>query len=341
MAVAAHALALLLVLTLCWHVARAGHTPARGAFVPFMVLVAWWSACAMLGAAAQTWGTPGGEWAQRWERLGYVSAALVPLAWFAFVDAFVGRGKPRWPLVAALALIPLATVALALLEPRVGWLLHDTGAGLSRGPWFWAVHVPYGYALLLLGGLLAWRSRRDSSSTVRRQVRLLLIAAALPLAGNLLDLGGARLWPGIEITVVGFAAGAVALTFAVVQQRFLRLPPSAYRRRYASLGDPVLFLDADLRIIDRNDAAARLLPSSDDGAPPLGRLLPSVAAALHTLGASGGRLEVHAPTLPGRRADVELIPLREGTRAPYGFVLTLRPLEVGGAATPVPEPQLP
>jgi hypothetical protein len=339
-AVTAHAFALALVLALLWHVARADRSPARGAFVLFLALVAWWSACATLGAVAG-WGAPDGAWAQRWERLGFVGAALVPLAWLVFVDCFIGRGRPRWSLVAALAVIPLATIALALLEPRVGWLLQDDGGTLVRGPWFWSVHVPYGYALLLAGGLVAWYGRRGASLTVRRQVGLLLGAAALPLAGSLLDLAGARPWPGVQFTVVGFAAGALALTVAVTQRRFLRLPPTSYRSRYAGLDEAVLFLDSGLHVVDRNDAAARLLPGSDQVAPPLGRLLPSVAAALPTLLEAGGSHEVHAPTLPGRRAHVVLTPLREGDRAPFGFVLTVRPLEPESCARVAAAPRAP
>ncbi len=334
MAVAAHALALLLCLTLWWYVWRTGPTPARNWFLPFVALVAWWSLCATLAAAALDWGDPASAWPLRWERLGFVSAALVPLAWFTFIDAFVGRGGPHRLRSALLALVPLLTITLALVEPRLGWLLVDQGeGGWSRGPWFWLVHVPYGYALLLLGGVIAWRGRSGSSATVRRQLRFLLLAAAVPLAGNLLDLGGWRPWPGFEFTVVGFAIGAVALTFAIAQQRFLRLPPSAQRAPYAGLDEPVLFLDAQRRVIDRNAAAARLLPSSDDGAPPLGRLLPSVAAALRVLGDAGGTLEVHVPTLPGKRAEVVLTPLRDGARPPYGFVLTIRPLNAAAGLT--------
>lgn len=323
LAVGAHLLAVIATLALAWRVLRAGPSPARSWFLPFVALVGWWAVTAT-GAA---WSVRA-PWPLLWERLGFVAAALTPVAWFVFVDAFVGRGAPLRPRAALLAAVPLITIVLALLEHSHGWLLAVAPDGSwSRGPWFWAVHVPYGYALMLLGGVTVWRGMRSRSATVRRQLRLLLTALAIPLFGNLLDLAGVRPVERLEWTVVGFTLGAAVLAFAITARRFLRLPPTSYRDRYADAAAPVLFLDADWRVLDRNAAAAALLPTLDDGAPPLGRSLPSVAAALHggELRDGSGR-EVRVPTLVGRRAWVTCHALREGDRPPYGYVLRIEPL---------------
>lgn len=322
LAAAAHALAVLAAAALGWRVLRTAATPARSWFLPFVALVLWWAASATIAALAGA-----SAWSLTLERIGFLSAALTPVAWFAFVDAFVGRGGRLQPRAALLALLPLATIVVAALEPRLGWLLVSDGGGAAeRGWWFWLLHVPYSYALISLGGVTVWRSMRSRSRTVRRQLRWLLTAAAFPLLGNLLDLARWQPVPGLEWTVVGFTVAAALLAVAITARRFLRLPPTSYRDRYAAHRTPVLFLDADWRVLDRNDAAAALLPAIDDGAPPLGRALPSVAAALHTLPHDGALHEVRAPTLPGKRARVACTPLREGARPPYGYVLEVEPL---------------
>ena len=337
-AVVAHALALASVCALGWRVLRTDRTPARTWFLPFVAVVAWWSFTATAGALTAALGGAAGTWALLWERLAFGGAALAPVAWLAFVDAFIGHGGPRRARAALLALVPLVTIALALAEPRVGWLLvADASGAVQRGPWFWLVHVPYGYALLTVGAVIVWRGARARSMTVRRQLRWLLVAVSVPIVGNLLDLAGARPVPGIQLTVVGFVAATAALAFAITARRFLRLPPTSYRERWAAAVSPVLFLDAEWRVLDRNAAAAHLLPHADDGAPPLGRLLPSVAAALHGREATDGPIQVHAPTLPGRAAAVTLEPLREGSRPPYGYVLVVDPAGAGSTAlTPAP-----
>ena len=337
-AITAHALALASACALGWRVLLAARTPARSWFLPFVAITVWWSAVATAAAVTAALGGDTGPWPLLWERLAFGGAALAPVAWLAFVDAFVGRGGRRRARFAALALVPLATIVLALAEPSVGWLLVDDGSGLvRRGPWFWWVHVPYSYALLGLGALIAWRGATARSTTVRRQLRWLLVAVAIPIAGNVVDLSGWRPLPGVQLTVVGFVGAAAALAFAITARRFLRLPPTSYRERWADAVIPVLFLDAERRVLDRNAVAARLLPHADDGAPPLGRLLPSVAAALQDLDASEGPIEVRAPTLPGRRATVTLEPLQEGTRPPYGYVVVVAPHASNDEhVTPVP-----
>jgi hypothetical protein len=334
-AVVAHAVALASVCGLGWRILRTDATPARTWFLPFVALVAWWSFTATAGAVTAALGGGG---AQAWERLAFVGAALAPVAWLAFVDAFIGHGGPRRARAALLALVPLATIAIALAEPHLGWLLTTDASGAThRGPWFWWVHVPYGYALLTVGAVIVWRGARARSMTVRRQLRWLLAAVSVPIVGNLLDLAGWRPVPGVQLTVVGFVAATAALAFAITARRFLRLPPTSYRERWADAASSVLFLDAERRVLDRNAAAARLLPHADDGAPPLGRLLPSVAAALDGVETTDGPIVVHAPTLPGRAAAVTLEALREGSRPPYGYVLVIDPRGAGSAPlTPAP-----
>jgi len=330
LAAAAHALAVAASGALAWRVLRTAPTPARSWFLPFVALVLWWALIATLAALSLA-----SSQALALERLSFVSAALTPVAWFAFVDAFVGRGGRVQRRAALLALLPLATIVVATLEPRLGWLLlSDAAPGSERGWWFWLVHVPYSYLLIALGALTVWRGRRSRSRTVRRQLRWLLTAAAFPLAGNLLDLAGWRPLPGLEWTVVGFTVAAALLAVAITARRFLRLPPTSYRDRFAAHALPVLFLDADWRVLDRNDAAAALLPQLDDGAPPLGRALPSVAAALHELPHDGVRREVRAPSLPGKRAWVACTPLREGERQPYGYVVEIEPLPEAVTTSP-------
>jgi PAS domain-containing protein len=339
MAAALHATALLTSCFLAWRVSRLPASAARAWFLAFVLSVTWWAACATLAALVES-----AAWFGSWSRLAYVGTAAVPFAWLGFVDAFTRARRPRLRL-AMWAVVPALTVIVAFVDGRLGWLVADVetwarGAGSAfesvRGPWYWYVHLPYSYALIALGVVRAYAFARTASTVVRRRVGLLLIAISIPIAANVLDRTGAVTTRTLDLTVVGFTVAALLIAGALAAGRFLEVPPGAYRTAFEHVDTSVLVVDTRLRVIDANRAAmARFGLRADAGPVPLGRILPSVAAAMRRLPPEGGDIDVRAPTLPGRHAGVEVRAVPGERGEPLGHVLVIHDREPasGGAAS--------
>jgi PAS domain-containing protein len=329
MATLLHAVAFLASASVLWRVRRVGASSAHGWFFVFVAAVAWWALFATLASAA-----PSAQWHLIWVRLAYLGIAAVPVGWFAFVDAFTFTGGPRRLRVALLGVVPIVTAVLAAAAPDVDWMLAGatrvtttTGTAfvLDRGPWYWYVHLPYTYGLLLAGALRLVAFGRGATTIVRRQVSPLLVAIAVPVVGHLVTLTGAVPSGRVDLTVVGFAVAAMVIMWALATRRFLAVPPGAYRTAFAHVDQAVLIVDARERVIDANPAAVALFGLGTGPAPPrLGRLLPTVAAALRQLPPTGGEVEVRTPSLPTGRATVAVTPLSGEADGARGFVLVIR-----------------
>jgi len=148
-----------------------------------------------------------------WIRIQYIGVAFLPPSWLAFALEYSGRARlvPR-RLLGALYLLPAVTWALVLTSPRHAWMWQSVGlppAGFGelatdRGLWFWAVHVPYSWSLVVAG--MALLLLPGAEGAARDRPRRLIGLAALPpfLANAAYVLGGSRFVPG-DFTPLGFA----------------------------------------------------------------------------------------------------------------------------------------
>jgi PAS domain-containing protein len=338
-----HGLALAASLLLAWRVARVRPSSARGWFLVFVLTIAWWALCATAAVLVRDEG-----WYLTWWRLAFLGTAAAPVAWLAFVDATTRPTAPRRRLVVVWSIVPAVTAGIALLEPRLGWLVLGTaevGAGLgegfelAHGPWYWFVHLPYTYALLAAGGLRAFLFARRASPAVQRQMGLLLLALAVPIVGNLLDRSGLVPTPGLDLTVVAFSLAALVAARSGAVGRLLEVPPGVYRAAFEQVDRSVLIVDAEGLVVDANPAAAELFGLDlERERVRLGRILPSVASALRRLPPDGGDVTVRVPNLPSRQAEVQVRALRDGVATPYAFVLVLTPVAAPTLPPPPPAP---
>ena len=204
------------------------------------------------------------EWKLFGTKIGYVGIVIVPLSWLVFTRTFVrGHSLPvRW--IAALAVVPACTlVAVWTNGVDGGWQWSRVELDLpflrvTPGPWYW---IAYGYSTVIW--LVAtWELLRGlfhSAPLMRRQVRVLLIAAVFPWVANLLSMSGRSPWPALDLAPFAFGLTAVLVTWSLFRTGFLDLVPIARGIAVEQMRDGWIVVDHRGRVVDLNPTAERFL----------------------------------------------------------------------------------
>lgn len=224
--------------------------------------MAWWCLLQVVVLAAPT--LEGKVLASKIQYLGVVT---VPLAWLWFATAYASC-TPRIPPIgwALLAAPEAATLLLAWTNEWHGLVwkrLFLVPAGsfsllrIDYGAWF-RVHVYYAYALIAAAICTLAYSLLQSPHR-RRRALLVVVSPLLPVAANRLYLGGATPDRWVDLTPSGLALAGLVLTWSLLCNDLLDLPPVTRSRVLDAISDGVLVVDPDGRVLDQNPAAARLL----------------------------------------------------------------------------------
>ena len=206
-----------------------------------------------------------------WHRIGYVVLLAIPTLWFAFVVAYCGYNdwlRPRR--VILWAGLPILTAGLALTND----LHHLLWRGLTvaplnglhvvmpdAGPWA-TVQLVYGLGLSLLAAAMLARQLRGGSLRYRFQIALILTAWVLPTITLIYDAMTHQ--PAIahqDLAPFAFALASLFVAWSVFGFRFADVVPQALDKVFESLGDGIIVLDRDDRIVDFNPSASRLISS--------------------------------------------------------------------------------
>ncbi|MBP9034673.1 MAG: diguanylate cyclase [Pseudomonadales bacterium] len=304
-------------------------TRRSGPAWPWMVLlgvaVAWWCFGQTFWILADTPAE-----ALRVNQVQYVGVQFAPLLWL--LVALAQTGHRRWLRpwrVAPLLVVPLLTLAFAwtcrLEAPNWLWSGFHVDAGspvprVSHGPWF-KVFVIHNYALFLTGCVLLG-SHYVQSPHYRLQLWVTSVIPALLLGMNMSFVAG--YWPmPLDPTPLGFALGFALLGWTLLHHQLLDLRPVGRGVAFDSLGQGVLIVDAQQRIVDLNAAAGRLLRRSP--ATVLGRPLASVLPGLDPGAVPDGRteLDIAAGGCAELRLQVGVAPICAERGGAQGVVLTL------------------
>lgn len=204
-----------------------------------------------------------------WAKIQYLGIATAPLAWFIFALRYAGR-EQRWRsprALIALAAIPALTVLLATTNEAHGlvwaeWGLQRTGPflllDLQYGLWFW-VNAAYSYVLLLAGTLLLLPVLRRYSWVEARHLALFLLVPILPWLANVISLFDLGPLPFIDFTPVAVTLSGVIMAWGILRHHLFDLVPIARKTVIDSMGDGVLVVNAQGRIVEINPAAEDVL----------------------------------------------------------------------------------
>ncbi len=268
-----------------------GASRAGVSLAVLLLAVGWWGLAYALeityeGAARRLWGD-----------LKYVGICAVAPAWSVFVLQYTGRERLLTRRVLWLLLLEPALLLCALAYDGTHDLvrsyseqaLHQDLPVVGTGPLFW-VHLVYANVLLLLTTGLFVATMWKLSRTYRSMALVLVAAALLPWAANLLHNVGIGRLARIDLTPFAFTLTGGVLVWGLFRERLVRLTPLARSVVVENMVDGVIVLDAFGRVVDVNPAGQRILgPTLDElVGRPLVDLLPSLGSARPEGTAPGG-----------------------------------------------------
>ncbi len=198
----------------------------------------------------------------KFDAIGYHSALVLLLICTMY---FAGLGEwveGKW-LRVILFLLPGLSILLISTNELHGWVWKRfTPAGnnvvvFEHGPGFTLVAIT-GYLLLIcMVGILFMVSRKGSDIQ-KQQARLLLFASVFTLAANMVYLYGVKGAEGVDWSSVTFSSTGLIVLLALRFARFTDIIPIARDHLVISLGDGMVVVDAEKRIIDMNPAAEKI-----------------------------------------------------------------------------------
>lgn len=203
-----------------------------------------------------------------WARVQYFGIVTVAPAMLVLVLQYLSLD--RWLTrrnVALLATIPLVTLLLVwtnelhgLIWKEVQPILHEPYLmlNLQHGTFFW-VFLAYCYACLVTGTVLLLRAYRRSLSIYRAQTTIILSGTLVPWVANAVYLFGGNPFPYLDLTPFGFTISGLIVTWGLFHYQLLDVVPIARHIVMENMGDSVIVLDEQARVVDINPAAQKLL----------------------------------------------------------------------------------
>jgi diguanylate cyclase (GGDEF)-like protein/PAS domain S-box-containing protein len=268
-----------------------------------------------------------------WIDLTYFGVVIIPTAFLAFALCYTGRchyftGRA----IALLSVEPILTLLILWTDDWHGAFFagkRESGsvAILDGGFWFW-FNVIYSYLLIMIGFIILLNLFIRSPRLYRLQAGIVLFGAAAPWAVNAVSIFGQSPFPALELTPIAFTVTGVAFTFGILQFGFLDLAPIARHALVENMGDGMIVLDVQGRVVDINPAASRLIGvgmKSPIG-KPIGTLLQEPWHELpgRYVDILEGKDEIQITGSPPRYFDLQIEPLHDPNGKLSGRLVTFR-----------------
>jgi diguanylate cyclase (GGDEF)-like protein len=253
-----------------------------GPLAVVMFGLSWWSGLLLIQAEL-----PDGRLREATTLLTLLGFSAAVAGFYCETRALVDGGwRLRWQTVILLSAPPVIMAAVALTNPlhhRLATFRYGAGAPWlpwQPGPLFW-LHISYCYLVLAWCFQYLARALRSASSPLqRRQLRSILLTAALPTIGSLITLTRPSGEVAPDLTPTFIVLSGLVHYHAAFKQGLLRLLPVARGLVLEHVGDAIFVMDPAGLVVDLNPAARLLarrlhpdLPNDLLGMPAR-RLLP-------------------------------------------------------------------
>ena len=202
-----------------------------------------------------------------WNKIQYLGIAPIPGLWLIFTLQYSGREK--WLRRRTVSLLAIATVIVVLtvftnefhglIWKSVRLNTEDSPSTLVRafGTGFW-FFLTYAYILFLLGIFILIKMLIRSRRLYRWQAVLLIFSALVPLGGSVVEVVGLELF--LPFRPVPFALIPTSLMAAWIfyRSRVENIMSASRKVVIEGMGDSVIVLDGENRVLDMNPAAQQL-----------------------------------------------------------------------------------
>lgn len=252
------------VLLLARWVTRQRYFPGRESFIVLHLASLWWMVAASLEMAMQ-----GPQCKMFWASMAWPGILMVPTFWAVFLWQYINSVRQPLPLRSTLGLsvVPLLIWLMALSNPWHGLFYAAGTAPLSdelgapiryqHGPLFYAA-AAYVYLFMTFCMGVVLRAAIVSHGVHRRHFLAFVLVTAVPWAANISYVVFGWMLFGFDPTPFSFAFTLLAFAWLIVGVRLFDLLPVARHLLLEALLDPVLVVDAQLRVIEANPAALKL-----------------------------------------------------------------------------------
>ncbi len=248
----------------------------------------WWALAASLEAAVSD--APA---KLLFSQLSYLGVVSVPVLFLIFALHYTRPGRPIGSArIVLLWVVPVLALGLAAANGRHGLIwtnitpspipgtfIYEHGAG------FYAM-IAYLYAVSLVATALLGRALLRLRHIYRWQALAILLAVPLPLLANVLYVVGASPIRYYDAAPAAFAVSGLAFAVGIYFFRLFDILPVAHDRVIESMGEGVIVVDLQRRVVECNPAARRLLADAapervgDLARPPLRGWLDAAESAV-------------------------------------------------------------
>jgi diguanylate cyclase (GGDEF)-like protein/PAS domain S-box-containing protein len=205
-----------------------------------------------------------------WSKIEYLGIYTFPTLFFLFVLQYTGREKYlTWRNILLLFFVPTLLLIGKFSDDRFHLVYSQTWVdtsgmipmlGFTRGPiYFFAL---YACVPVSLGILLLWRTRQTTQLLYRIQATLLAASILPPLLVFLIYMSGIQPIPNLkylDLNAFMYSLWGIGVGWAVFRYRLFDIAPVARDTLIENLSDGVFALDHQMRLVDANPAAARIM----------------------------------------------------------------------------------
>ncbi len=225
-----------------------------------------------------------------WAKVQYFGIAIVPTAWLAVVLAYSGRDSwlRPWRLV-LMPVVPGIVLISVWTNELHGAVWSSTELGVSgafdplviQHGFVWWGYVFYAYALLFLGSIVLSDTVLHTVRIYSSQAAALLISMLAPWISQVVFGLGYRL-VGLDPTPFAFTISGVAITWAILRSKLLRITPIGHKSLIESMSVGVLVLDEADTVVECNALASRVMMADSNKlvGQPLKEVWPQANAVL-------------------------------------------------------------
>ena len=203
-----------------------------------------------------------------WSQISYLGIVFVGPLWILFTLSYTDYGK--WlknTFIALLMIVPIIILILVLTNDWHG-LIWPTLIASSNQPGSiiiyghglgFYVNAAYSYILMSLGILLLIRCLILSPKIYQNQVLLILIAALIPYAANIIYITNMSPVQGLDLTPFAFTLTGILVALSIFRFKMLEILPVAYNNLFNKMSSGAIVIDSSKRIVEINQAAEKIL----------------------------------------------------------------------------------
>ncbi|MEA4908453.1 MAG: diguanylate cyclase [Anaerolineaceae bacterium] len=272
-----------------------------------------------------------------WNDVQFLGAVFTPMAYFYFSMEY-SRHRRHGQRKALLAVLLLGTVLLLLIwtdqfhhlfrsDPHVVPADLFSALEFIDGPLFW-LYPFFAYTLLLFATFMLLQDLVTAPQLYRAQIGTMLLGCMIPWATAVITMFKIVPVNLHDATPLAFGLSNLVIAWALFHYRLFDVAPVARDVLIENLADGIVVLDEQMRMVDYNPAAKRILNTSIlkwtnrslvQNYPFLLQLISSYRGRE----APKDEVTIRVDNEP-RRFEITATPLLDSFRAPRGWLFTFR-----------------